>query len=184
MRVIAGTAAGTRLVGPTTDRVRPILDRVKESLFSILGGNLEGAVVLDLFAGVGSLGIEALSRGAAHSDFIEVHRPTARRIRENLKRTHLLERADVYVARLPSGLRIVKGPYSLIFADPPFRIDKRSMEELFRFAGDRGLLEEDGLLVYRHSPRSFYEPREGEWSLSLRRDYGDSIISIFSYAVR
>jgi 16S rRNA (guanine966-N2)-methyltransferase len=179
MRVIAGSAGGTRLYGAKGRNLRPVLDRVKESLFGLVGDRVEGADVLDLFAGVGNLGIEALSRGASHADFIEQHRPTADAISANLQRAHLSHKADVYARRLPRGLSAARGPYSLIFVDPPFRIDNRLMEGLFRLIRERGLLDTGGALVYRHSPHSHFEPHGGEWFLSERRDYGDSIISFY-----
>ena len=179
MRVIAGSAKGTRLYGAKGQRIRPVLDRVKESLFELIGDYLEGARVLDLFAGVGNLGIEALSRGASHVDFIEQHRTTADAIRANLERTHLSDRAQVYARRLPRGLTVAHGTYGLIFVDPPFRIDNRLMEVLFRLISGRGLLDMGGTLVYRHSPHSHFEPPPEEWRMSERRDYGDSIISFY-----
>ena len=179
MRVIAGSAKGTRLYGAKGQRIRPVLDRVKESLFELIGDYLEGARVLDLFAGVGNLGIEALSRGASHVDFIEQHRTTADAIRANLERTHLSDRAQVYARRLPRGLTVAHGTYGLIFVDPPFRIDNRLMEVLFRLISGRGLLDMGGTLVYRHSPHSHFEPPPEEWCMSERRDYGDSIISFY-----
>lgn len=182
MRVIAGSAGGTRLVGARGLMVRPVLDRVKESLFAILGEKVEGTRVLDLFAGVGSLGIEALSRGAEHADFIEKHRATASAIRRNLERAHLSGKSRVIVASLPGGLARAHGRYGLIFTDPPFRIETRLMEELFRRLHGGELIESGGLLVYRHSPRSWYEPPGGEWSLVKRRDYGDSVMSMFGPA--
>ena len=103
MRVIAGSAKGTRLYGARGYRVRPITDRIKESLFDFLGDAVEGARVLDLFAGVGSLGIEALSRGAAHTDFIEQHRATASSIIKNLERVHLAESGNVMVRGTAEG---------------------------------------------------------------------------------
>jgi len=180
LRVIAGSAKGTTLHGAKGRKLRPVLDRVKESMFAVLSDRVEGTRVLDLFAGVGGLGIEALSRGAEHAVFIEQHQATARAIEENLARAHLSERATVRVARLPGGLSAARGEYGLIFVDPPFRIDNRLLEGLFRLILDRGLLEDDGLVVYRHSPHARYEPPAEEWSLTERRDYGDSIISIYS----
>ena len=179
MRVIAGSAKGNRLYGAKGYRVRPISDRTKESLFDFLGDTFDGARVLDLFAGVGSLGIEALSRGAAHTDFIEKHRATASSIKKNLERVHLAGSGDVMVAVLPQGLSRARGTYGLIFVDPPFRIEWRLLEELFRLIHARGLLGPGGLLVYRCSPQSGYEPPSSEWSMAERRDYGDSIVSIY-----
>lgn len=180
MRVIAGSAGGTRLYGARGNMVRPVLDRIKESVFAALGDTVEGTRVLDLFAGVGSLGIEALSRGASHVDFIERHRATAGSINDNLTRVRMAEKARVYVDELPGGLIRASGRYGLIFVDPPFRIDKRLLEALFDRIYERGLLEVQGLLLYRHSKLSKYEPPPVQWSLRERRDYGDSVISVFS----
>jgi 16S rRNA (guanine966-N2)-methyltransferase len=179
MRVIAGTAKGTRLYGAKGCKVRPVLDRVKESLFDLLGDTPVGSRVLDLYAGVGSLGIEALSRGAEHADFIEQHRATATAIIDNLERSHLAERARVYASRLPQGLARVSGRYGLIFVDPPFRIDTRLLDDLFARIIKRRLLEPGGIIVYRQPPRSTYEPPATGLSLAERRDYGDSIISMY-----
>ncbi len=184
MRVIAGTAKGTRLYGAKDRRVRPVLDRIKESLFAALGDGVEGTRVLDLFAGVGNLGIEALSRGASHADFFEQHRATADAIKANLERAHLSETGSVRALKLPRGLSAARGPYGLIFVDPPFRIDKRLLEGLFGLISERGLLEESGVLVYRHSTHDRYEPPKEAWSLEERRDYGDSIVSIYSSSIR
>lgn len=179
MRIIAGSAKGTMLYGAKGYRVRPITDRIKESLFDFLGDTVEGTRVLDLFAGVGSLGIEALSRGAEHTDFIEKHRATAASIIKNLERAHLAGSGRVIVAKLPGGISRVRGNYGLIFVDPPFRIEWRLLEELFRLIRARGLLGPGGLLVYRRSHRSGYDLPSIEWSMVESRDYGDSIVSIY-----
>lgn len=160
-------------------RVRPVLDRVKESMFDVLGDSVQGATVADLFAGVGSLGIEALSRGSERVDFFEKNAPTAEALKENLKRTHLQERARVYVSKLPGGLNAVSAAYGLIFVDPPFRIDYRLLEGVFLRIHGRGLLSEGGVIVYRHSPHSRYDPPEDRWELLNRRGYGDSVISFY-----
>jgi 16S rRNA (guanine966-N2)-methyltransferase len=156
-----------------------VIDRVKESMFDLLGDTAAGSRVLDLFAGVGSLGIEALSRGASEADFVEQHRATSDAIRSNLERAHLSGSSRVFNARLPSGLARVGGRYGLIFVDPPFRIDRRLLDDLFGRIVKRGLLDPGGLIVYRSSPRYTYEPPVAELALAERRDYGDSIISIY-----
>ncbi len=156
-----------------------MLDRVKESLFEIIGDAVEEARVLDLFAGVGTLGIEALSRGAESADFVECHAPTARYIETNLKRAHLEDRAKVHVARLPGGLKRVKGEYDLIFVDPPFRIEKRLLEEIFRRIEQKRMLASEGYLVYRGYPGNEFEPTGSGWELVERRDYGDSAVSVY-----
>ena len=121
MRVIAGTSGGIRLVVPKTD-VRPTMDRVKAAIFSSLGARVIGARVLDLFAGTGSLGIEALSRGAESVMFVENDLHAVRAIERNLAQTGLsgrIRRQDVFDFLNHAS---TAEPHDLIFADPPYRI--------------------------------------------------------------
>jgi 16S rRNA (guanine966-N2)-methyltransferase len=127
MRVIAGTARGLRLDAPRDKGTRPITDRVKETLFGILGERVVDARVLDLYAGSGAIGIEALSRGAAHATFVERSRAAVAIIRDNLRRTHLDDDAEVRatdVERFLSGAD-AGGPYALAVLDPPY--DERAI---------------------------------------------------------
>jgi 16S rRNA (guanine966-N2)-methyltransferase len=123
-RVIAGTARGIRLEAPGAT-TRPLADRVKETLFAILEPDLPGAVVLDLFAGSGAAGIEALSRGAARAVFVERDKAAAAVIAENLARTHLGgERARIVRAEALAWLlgpdAAAAGPFDIVVADPPY----------------------------------------------------------------
>ena len=121
MRVIAGTARGTPLKSlPGTLVTRPTLDRVKEGMFSSVQFLVPGAKVLDLFAGSGQLGIEALSRGAAHCTFVEHSRPAAAVVRANLAAAGVAGRAEVAVTDAFAFLAHAKGPYDLVLLDPPF----------------------------------------------------------------
>ncbi len=121
MRVIAGSAGGRALVAPRDAGTRPIADRVKETLFAILADRVPGASVLDLYAGSGAIGIEALSRGAAHCDFVESGRKPLAVIRENLERTGLADLASVHAADVLRYLGRPSGPlYDLAFLDPPY----------------------------------------------------------------
>jgi 16S rRNA (guanine966-N2)-methyltransferase len=121
MRVIAGTARGRQLVAPRGTATRPIADRVKETLFAILAERVIDARALDLYAGSGAIGIEAISRGAAHCDFVEVGRQAVAAIRENLERTGLEDRGSVHQADV---MRYLGHPaardYDLVFLDPPY----------------------------------------------------------------
>jgi 16S rRNA (guanine966-N2)-methyltransferase len=122
MRVIAGTARGLRLAAPRDRGTRPITDRVKETLFGILGERVVDARVLDLYAGSGAIGIEALSRGAACATFVERSRDAVAIIHDNLRRTHLEQLAEVRgteVGRFLSGAD-ARGPYALAVLDPPY----------------------------------------------------------------
>ena len=123
MRVIAGVARGMPLVAPRDRGTRPITDRVKETLFGILGERVPGARVLDLYAGSGAIGIEALSRGAAHATFVE-RAPTAlASLRTNLERTRLGHLARIESRDVDALLRDTSdGPWELVFLDPPYEV--------------------------------------------------------------
>jgi 16S rRNA (guanine(966)-N(2))-methyltransferase RsmD len=125
VRVIAGSAGGIRLDAPRDRGTRPITDRVKETLFGILGDRVVEARVLDLYAGSGALGIEALSRGAAHATFVERSRQAIETIRTNLQRTHLEDGADVRATEVGRYLRTSErvdsaDRFNLAFLDPPY----------------------------------------------------------------
>lgn len=120
MRVIAGTARGVSIKAPAGRDVRPTLDRVREAVFNILAPRVPGARFLDLYAGSGAIGIEALSRGAAHATFVEADPANVRIIAENLAKTRLADRAACITAPLPAALRRVRGPVDLVYADAPF----------------------------------------------------------------
>jgi 16S rRNA (guanine966-N2)-methyltransferase len=120
IRVIAGSAKGRRLKMVPGDSTRPVMDRVKEALFSILGRSIVNASILDLFAGTGSVGIEALSRGAAHVTFVDLDRRAIETVRDNLATTRFTEQATV---RRADALALVRGKpdrhYDLIYVAPP-----------------------------------------------------------------
>ena len=120
LRVIAGSARGRKLKAVPGGKTRPIMDRVKEALFSIIGNDIRGAVFLDLFAGTGSVGIEALSRGASHAVFVETDGAALRSVRENLGLTGLADRATVLRR---SAFKLLddgpQAPYDFVFVAPP-----------------------------------------------------------------
>ena len=121
MRVIAGTARGRPLVSPRGTTTRPITDRVKETLFGILGDRVIDARVLDLYAGSGAVGIEALSRGAASCEFVEHDRRAVAAIHENLERAGVAEHASVHAQDVLRYLdRSREGQFGLVFVDPPY----------------------------------------------------------------
>jgi len=123
MRVIAGVARGVPLVAPRDRATRPITDRVKETLFGILGERVPGVRVLDLYAGSGAIGIEALSRGAAHATFVERSPSALAAVRTNLERTRLGDLARIEPRDVEAFLRDASdGPWELIFLDPPYEL--------------------------------------------------------------
>jgi len=123
MRVIAGSARGVPLSAPRDQGTRPITDRVKETLFAILGDRVADARVVDLYAGSGAIGIEALSRGAASVDFVEQGRQALASIRANLERTHLGDDARVHATNVERFLVVPgRGPWDLAILDPPYEL--------------------------------------------------------------
>jgi 16S rRNA (guanine(966)-N(2))-methyltransferase RsmD len=177
LRVIGGALGGRNLKGPPRSGVRPTTDRVREALFGILGSDVEGARVLDLYSGTGALGIEALSRGAEHCDFVEADAKACDVVRENLSRTALLDRARLYPLTVAKALPRLQGPYDLVVADPPYEYD-RAESELTEVVA-RGLLAPDGTLAVEHSQRRLWpETLGGRRQLTSRR-YGDTRVTLY-----
>jgi len=149
MRVIAGEAKGRTLVVPRGGGTRSATDRIRETLFAIVEPELEGARVLDLFAGAGTLGIEALSRGAVHATFVERGAEAAKALRRNLAATNFGERSEVVVANVIAYLDSrPRGPFDIVFCDPPFA-DVGIAEATLGHDGLRSAVAPDGLLVAR-----------------------------------
>jgi 16S rRNA (guanine966-N2)-methyltransferase len=171
MRVIAGTAKGRTLRSPRTPDTRPITDRAKESLFSILGPRILGSRFLDLFAGTGSVGIEALSRGAAHATFVERTASALADIRHNLDATHLAADAEVRGADVFAYLRGSPAPFDVIFMAPPqWRgLWTRTVQLLDQRPG---WLAPDGVIVVQHDPSESTDVPLQRLRVSGERTYG------------
>ncbi|MBA2533382.1 MAG: pantetheine-phosphate adenylyltransferase [Rubrobacter sp.] len=175
MRIIAGSARGTNLA-TVPKGVRPTADRVRESLFNSLGQFFEGGRVLDLYAGTGALGIEALSRGSDQAVFVERDRLARSVILENLRRTHLLDRAEIIggeVEGVLGRLEERKDIFDLIFADPPYRIAAAEVGRiLYRL---RSLLRTGGRVVIEsgEAPVEVAGGRKG-----VTRRFGGTFITI------
>ena len=175
LRVIAGEHRGRRLVTPEGRATRPTSDRVRESLFNLLGGVDKGARVLDLFAGSGALGIEALSRGAAEAVFVENARGALRALRENLHVLGLESRATVVAADAWSDAPVLRGPFDLVVADPPYT--ERWEERVLAQAAPRLLPR--GIVAIEHpSERAAPEPPNG-LALWKARRYGGTSLALY-----
>ena len=120
MRIITGSARGTHLKTLPGDSTRPTSERAKEAVFSMLGDAVRGARVLDLFGGSGQMGLEALSRGAAHATFVDNSREALAIIRDNAARTQLFDRAEIKEGEALAFLRAAETPYDIVFLDPPY----------------------------------------------------------------
>jgi 16S rRNA (guanine966-N2)-methyltransferase len=185
-RVIAGTARGVRLVGPG-EGTRPLGDRVKQTLFAILEPHIRGRPFLDLYAGSGSAGIEALSRGASAAVFVESDRKAIRSIQRNLEVTGFAgpsavvsdRRVGSWLARVGSGV----GPFSAVVVDPPYDTPAELERTLagIAAAGRGAVLAEDGIIVAKHF---WKEPPEGNRLLrSVRQErFGETALSFYRWA--
>ena len=173
MRVIAGAARGRPLVAPRGTATRPISDRVKETLFAILAGRVLDARVLDLYAGSGAIGIEALSRGAAACDFVEHDRHALAAIRENVERAGVGDRASVHGQDV---LRYLVGPgehrFSLVILDPPYA-ERAILAPLERL---RGRLAPGATVVVKHHWRTQIPIPEGLAAWRERR-FGETTLT-------
>jgi 16S rRNA (guanine966-N2)-methyltransferase len=174
VRVIAGRWGGRRLQAPPGDATRPTSDRVREALFSVLGDRVEGARVLDLFAGSGALGIEALSRGAAQATFVDSAAAAIRALRANLAAVGAdaeVRRQDArrHLAAASAGAR----QYDLVFLDPPYRLAGRLGPELSAILP---AVLAPGAAVIAESDRR--QPLDLDLPLLDERRYGDTLIRI------
>lgn len=181
MRVISGAARGRRIKAPRGSHVRPTADRVKESVFDLLGLQWEGCRVMDLFAGSGALGIEALSRGAGLALFVEADRSCYRVLLGNLKSCGmegkaLVIRADA-VRFLRSGRRFPD--FHVIFADPPY--ERGLAWPCVMGVGRGGWLTPGGRLVVEHSCREAIPDRGAGLALLDRRSYGGTQVSLYGW---
>ncbi|HZP30044.1 MAG TPA: 16S rRNA (guanine(966)-N(2))-methyltransferase RsmD [Acidimicrobiia bacterium] len=185
LRVIAGTAGGLTLVAPRGGRARPTTDRVKESLFAALGADrLEDVVVLDLYAGSGALGIEALSRGARRAVLVDRDRPAADACRRNLTSTRLRDRARVQCSSVTAFLAAgppAEAPFGLVFLDPPYDTPDAEVERVLHALADPGWLTADASIVVERAAGTRVDVPVGlvpGWE----RGYGDTLVAVLTTA--
>ncbi|NJC88699.1 MAG: 16S rRNA (guanine(966)-N(2))-methyltransferase RsmD [Desulfuromonas sp.] len=182
MRVIGGTARGRRLAVFAGRNIRPTPDRVREALFSILYsrcGALNGWKVLDLFAGSGALGIEALSRGATHAWFVDSSRESVGTLRENLELCGFSAKATVVTRDIGGALPTLAGigPFDVIFADPPYGRDHAAA--LLSGIDRHRLLGSDGLLCLETAAADPVPSAAGRLALLDQRRYGSTMIHFY-----
>jgi 16S rRNA (guanine966-N2)-methyltransferase len=179
MRIIAGKAKGQRLKGATSRATRPTSDLVRGAIFSALGSlGADLSRVLDLYAGSGALGIEALSRGAAWCDFVEHSRAACAVIKQNLSLTSFAHQARVHCTTAQRALKHLTGPYTLVLADPPYA-DAYALAALEEAAASSLVDQGEVVLVLEHSARQAAPTHIGWWELANSRHHGDTAISIY-----
>jgi 16S rRNA (guanine966-N2)-methyltransferase len=178
VRVIGGEARGRTLKAPRGLQTRPTSDLLRGAIFSMLASmDVAPHSVLDLYAGTGALGIEALSRGADSVDFVEQNGAVCAIIRENLVRTGFAGRARVIMRAVERSRRSLHGPYDLVFVDPPYA--DRTMHTFFAAPEIGTLLAPGGIVVYEHSSKLEAAPSLGELTLLKARAHGSSCVSFY-----
>lgn len=180
MRIIGGTARGRRIKAPKGSTIRPTADRVREALFNILPREFSGQRVLDLFAGTGSLSLEALSRGAASALLVDESAEAAGLIRRNLETLGFTDRARIWPDSVSKALSRLAGEgavYDAIFLDPPY--DHGWVERILARISQGRMLQAEGIAVAEHSVRETVGERYGELTRRDQRRYGDTVLSFF-----
>jgi 16S rRNA (guanine966-N2)-methyltransferase len=183
VRIVAGSLGGRALTAPRGQATRPTTDKVRQALFNIItgGGALAPIAVLDLYAGSGALGLEALSRGAARAVFVEKATPALRALDANLAALDVTDRTQVVRAEVLRALPRLAGPFGLVLVDPPYDLTAKGETDRVLHALPP-LLGADALVVVEHDRRSPPKPDLGPHSplaLRDRRRYGDTEVSFY-----
>ena len=178
MRVIGGSLRGRKLTPMRGMAIRPTADRIREAVFNILGAKPIDAVVLDLFAGSGALGIEALSRGASQAVFVDQAVTALNIVRKNLQLCRLENRTRVIqwdIAKNLNCLQSYRHTIDLIFIDPPYQ--RQLIAPALTHLAALQLATEDAIAVVEHDPEETFDPLPSPWALTDQRRYGRTLIS-------
>lgn len=180
VRIIAGIAGGIPIKVPPTDKTKPTLDRVKESVFSILQPYIPGTKVLDLFAGSGSLGLEALSRGADFAVFVDSSRLCVETIKENIGKTRMTEKAQVVKADVYKAIQYFSRQgmkFDIIFLDPPYA--RNFVCKTLQMIVDNDIINENGLIAAEHIDSEPLPGRIGKLAKVRSKQYGDTVFTFY-----
>ena len=181
MRVAGGNEKGRRLKGAVSSGTRATTERVRAAIFNILDPEqYQGGRVLDLFAGSGSLGIEALSHGASSADFVEWDRRQSAVITTNLETTGFTSQSHVHRLDVMQALLTLPGNYNLVLLDPPYKM--AGLDGLLgKIASQERLVVDGGVVIAGHSKREDLKERYGPLRLTSHRQYGDNVVDFFVY---
>jgi len=175
MRIISGTAKSRRLKTVPDTLTRPTADRVKESIFNILGKQVVNARVMDLFAGSGNLGLESLSRGASFAVFVDQRPACTRIIRENSKSLVYDKQTEIMQGDVFQVLRRMHDPFDLIFIDPPYLKDMEI--PVLELLARNNLLSEQGIIILEHHKKTILDKGKIPFSCIREKVYGDTMVS-------
>lgn len=182
MRITSGSLRGRRLKSPGNLKIRPPLEQLKQSVFDMLAGEIEGKEVLDLFAGTGSFGLEALSRGAAKVIFVDSAFKASRLLKENIRLLQAEERTSVISAKVNKAIEMFgqqQKQFGLVFIDPPFAANlcQKTLDKL----AASGLLEDKTLIIVHHHYKEPLDSFAENLTLVRKRKFGDNLVSVFLY---
>ncbi|MEZ4528955.1 MAG: 16S rRNA (guanine(966)-N(2))-methyltransferase RsmD [Desulfobacterales bacterium] len=182
MRIIAGEFRGRKLLSVRGMKTRPTSDRIRESIFNILSDAVQDAVVLDLFAGTGAMGIEALSRGGRHALFIEQNRDALAAISQNIRNCSLENRTRTMrwdIVKNLNCLRNMPDPFTLVFMDPPYA--QNMVEPALQNLMQSGSLAPGAMIAAEHTPAEPVETQGIE--ITDQRKYGKTVVSFLLYNI-
>jgi 16S rRNA (guanine966-N2)-methyltransferase len=178
LRIIAGELKGRRLTTPADDKIRPTADKVKESIFNMIAPYLPDSIVLDLFAGTASLGLEALSRGARTVYFVDKSRASIKIINKNISDCRVENRCKVFFGDWEHAIKEIPEPADIIILDPPYQLGL--IEKCISKIIDLSLITDDGLIVAEHDSDELLPDRIGNLTKIRNKKYGSVSISIYT----
>lgn len=181
MRIISGTCRGRKLASPEGRDIRPTSDRIKETIFNILGPRVKKARVLDLFAGTGALGLEALSRGATHAVFVDISAASCRIIQQNIGHCKFFQQScvipqDIFIDQLPAS--VTSSRFDLIFMDPPYH--KNHVKTLLERHWISALLSDDGIVVAEHGAKETLPDTLNGLDIFRQKKYSGTTVSFLT----
>lgn len=177
MRIISGKFKGHRLVAFKAEHIRPTTDRVKESLFNKWSPYIEGSKVLDLFCGTGSLGLEALSRGADFVEFVDSNEKSLRILRENVKKLKIENGIHITKRDALQFMKSSDQVFDLILIDPPFT--KMMADQVLSALSESSILKEGGLVAIESGTKEHIKEDYGTLKLYDRKEFGDKTLSLY-----
>ncbi len=176
MRITGGTSKGRNLKVPAGSKVRPTSDKVKQALFNILGEKVSKSSFLDLFAGAGGIGIEALSRGAERVVFVDDARDSLHVIKKNLELIGFGKRAEIIGAKAEKYLKKASEQFDIVFLDPPYTLEQ---EPVLNLIAESGMLRPDSIVIAEHFKKQPSPKQAGVLMLTREAVYGDTVLAFY-----
>ncbi len=180
MRVIAGRAKGRQLQTPKGMSTRPTGAKVREAIFSVLASKITNKRVLDVFAGTGAMGLEALSRGAKEATFIEKDRAAQKALKQNIENIGFCEEVKIFNGDCLKFLPDMRGPFDLVFLDPPY--NKGYVNKIMPLLAKPGFLAQEGIIVLETAAKEKEIPADDCWLLQKESKYGDTAVLYYQKA--